>query len=171
MLRVFIPILVGAAVFVWLTSAALPAVVASHFAANGAANGFMSRGAYLGVMLGVTIVVPLLIALSGRLISVLPIYLVNLPNRQYWLAPERRIATIASLSNLSVYFASALVVFLCFVHWLVVKANESQPPRLEQAPFLVGLALFVVATIVWLVVLLRRFRRIPNGDRARCERT
>ena len=161
MLRVFIPILVGAAVFVWLTSDALPAVVASHFTANGAANGFMPRGAYVAVMLGVTIVVPLLIALSGRFASMLPIHLVNLPNRRYWLAPERRAATLASLSELSVYFASALLVFLCFVHWLVVRANESQPPHLESAPFLVGLALFVATTIVWLVVLLQRFRRVP----------
>lgn len=151
----------AAEIFIWLTSAALPPNMASHFAAGGAANGFMSRGAYVGVMLGVTLVAPLLVALSGQLVNVLPTRLINLPNRQYWLAPQRRAATIASLSSLSLYFASALVVFLCFVHWLVVRANESPVPRLESVPMFAGLALFLAGTVIWLIVLLRRFGRIP----------
>jgi hypothetical protein len=128
---------------------------------SGAANGFMPRGVYVGVMLGVTLVVPLLIALSGHLIRVLPVDLINLPNRKYWLAPERRAATLASLAKMSVYFASALVVFLCFVHWLVVRAHDSQIPRLEPVPLFIGLALFLFATVAWLVVLVRRFGRVP----------
>jgi hypothetical protein len=158
--KVFILFVVAAEIFIWLTSAALPPSVASHFAAGGAANGFMSRGAYVGVMLGVTLVAPFLVALSGQLVSVLPVRLINLPNRQYWLAPRRRAATIASLTRLSVCFASALIVFLCFLHWLVIRANESPVPRLERMPMFIGLALFLAGTVVWLVVLVRRFGRV-----------
>jgi hypothetical protein len=155
---------VAAEIFIWLTGGALPPIVASHFAAGGVANGFMSRGAYVGVMLGVTLVAPLLIALSGQLVSVLPTRLINLPNRQYWLAPQRRAATVASLSRLSTYFAAALVVFLCFLHWLVIRANESPVPRLEPMPMFVGLALFLAVTVVWLVVLLRRFGQRSGAE-------
>jgi hypothetical protein len=161
MLRVFILLLAAAEIFLWYTSGALPPTVGSHFAASGAANGFMPRGAYVGVMLGITLVVPLLIALTGSLVRVLPVQLINLPNRQYWLAPERRAATVAWFSSLSVYFASALVIFLCFLHWLVLRANESQVPRLEPVPMFVGLALFLASTVVWLVVLVRHFGRVP----------
>lgn len=160
-MRVFVLFLAAAEVFIWLTSAALPSNMASHFGAGGAANGFMSRGAYVGVMLGVTLIAPLLVALSGQLVNVLPTRLINLPHREYWLAPQRRAATIASLSRLSVYFASALVVFLCFVHWLVVRANEAPVPRLEPVPMFVGLGLFLAGTAVWLIVLVRRFGRVP----------
>src|SRR5664279_802164 len=158
--KVFIPLLAMAATFIWFTGGAMPPVVASHFAASGVANGFMPRGSYVAIMLGATIVAPVLVALSGSLTRILPVQLINLPHRQYWLAPQRRAATVASLAALSVHFASALVIFLCFVHWLVVKANAAQPPHLEQAPFFAGLALFVVAVALWFIYLLGRFRNV-----------
>ncbi|MGZ6375538.1 MAG: DUF1648 domain-containing protein, partial [Ktedonobacterales bacterium] len=83
MRAVFILLLVASALFVWLTSASLPPVVASHFGASGVANGFMSRSVYLGFMLAVVVLVPTLVALSGQLARLLPASLVNLPNRQY----------------------------------------------------------------------------------------
>ena len=159
--RVFLLVLVVAGAFVWLTSGGLPPVVASHFGPGGAANGFMDKGMYTAFMLAVVVAVPALIALSGQLVRVLPPQLINLPNRQYWLAPQRRAATLESLSSLSVRFAFALVVFLCFVHWLVVQANAVQPARLPEAPLFVGLALFGVATVLWLFALFRRFGRVP----------
>jgi hypothetical protein len=57
--------------------------------------------------------------------------------------------------------ALALVAFLCFVHWLVVQANAVQPARLAERSLFVGMAVFGVATALWLVVLLRRFGRVP----------
>ena len=50
MRKLFLVSLVAAAVFVWLTSAALPPVVASHFGPGGVANGFMGRGMYTTFM-------------------------------------------------------------------------------------------------------------------------
>ncbi len=145
--------------FVWFTSAGMPAVVASHFALGGVANGFMPRSTYTVVMSAVTVIVPMLIALSGRWIEALPVERINLPNRDHWLAPERRDATMASLSARSTVFAVLLAAFLCFVHWCVVRANRLQPPRLEEAMFLVGLLLFALATTAWLALLFLRFRR------------
>jgi hypothetical protein len=145
--------------FVWLTSDRLPSLVASHFAVGGVANGFMQRSTYVVFMIAVTVLVPSLIALSGRLVHVLPIDLINLPNRDHWLAPERRAATLASLSARPVAFAALLAAFLCFVHWRVVRANLLQPPRLDETPFIAGLVLFAIATAVWLALLFLRFRR------------
>jgi uncharacterized membrane protein len=161
MQRVLLLVLFVAAGFVWLTGGDLPPVVASHFGSGGAANGFMGKGTYTAFMLAVVVAVPALIGFSGQLVRVLPLQLVNLPNKQYWLAPQRRAATLDSLSSLSVPFALALVVFLCFVHWLVVQANAVQPARLPEGSLLVGLAVFGVATVLWLVVLFRRFGRVP----------
>jgi uncharacterized membrane protein len=161
MRRVLLLVLVVAAGFVWLTSGDLPPVVASHFGSGGAANGFMGKGTYTAFMLAVVVAVPALIGFSGQLVRVLPLQLVNLPNKQYWLAPQRKAATLESLSSLSVPFALALVVFLCFVHWLVVQANAVQPARLPEGSLFVGLAVFGVATVLWLVVLFRRFGRVP----------
>ena len=49
------------AAFVWLSSSALPEVVASHFGANGAANGFMPRGMYVAILLALVLGVPSLL--------------------------------------------------------------------------------------------------------------
>ena len=145
--------------FVWLTGGRMPAVVASHFALGGIANGFMPRSTYIVVMSAVTVLAPMLIAVSGRWIEALPAERINLPNRDHWLAPERRDATMASLSARSTGFAVLLATFLCFVHWCVVRAKAMRPPRLEETMFLVGLLLFALATAAWLALLFLRFRR------------
>jgi hypothetical protein len=55
-------------------------------------------------------------------------------------------------------FSAMLVVFLCFVHWEVVRANRSLPPTLDNGRFMLGLGLFMAALIVWIVSLRRQFR-------------
>ena len=130
-------------------------------ALGGGADGYMGKGLYTLLMLGLVVVVPAFIAASSLVVRRLPPQLVNLPNKRYWLAPERRDASLQALGSLNSRFALALAVFLCFVHWLVVQAHSAQPPRLNEAWFLSGLALFGVATLLWLVSLFRRFGRVP----------
>ena len=161
MQRLFLVVLVAAGVFVWLTSGGLPPVVASHFGPGGEANGYVGRGTYTLLMLALVVAVPALVASSTLLVRVLPPQLVNLPNKRYWLAPERRAASLEALGSLGLRFAVALAVFLCFVHWLVVQANSVQPPRLQESWFLVGLSVFGAVTLVWVVSLFRRFGRAP----------
>ena len=161
MRRLFILVLVAAGAFVWLTSGALPSVVASHFGPGGQANGFMGKAPYMALMLALVIAVPALVASSVLLVRVLPPQLVNLPNKRYWLAPERRAASLEALGALSLRFAVALAVFLCFVHWLVVRANAVQPPKLQEAWLYGGMAVFGIATLLWIFSLYRRFGRVP----------
>jgi hypothetical protein len=120
MQRAFVVVLVGAGVFVWFTSADLPPIVASHFDAHGVANGFMSRGAYTVLVLSLVVGVPALIGFSAPWLRRLPPQLINVLKRQYWLAPQRRAASLESLSSMFLALAFGLVFFLCFVHWLVV---------------------------------------------------
>ena len=151
--------LVVAAGFILLSVQSLPPVVASHFAAGGNANGFMPRNAYLGLMLFMALGVPFLLALGHRLIRFVPPHLVNLPNRDYWLAPERTAETFAFLHNHGIYLSVLLAVFLCFIHWLVVRANQLQPPHFSPSLFVTGLVLFLVAVTVWIGLLLVHFHR------------
>lgn len=161
MQRIFLLVLAAAAYFVWRSSADLPPVVASHFGPSGAPNGFMAKSTYTVFMVALVIAVPALIALSGQLVRMLPPQWINLPHREYWLAPPRRAATIDALSAMSLPLAMGLVVFLCLVHELVVKANAVQPARLPETPLFLGLATFGVATLFWLFVFIRRFGRAP----------
>ena len=158
--RVLLFVLVAVGGFVFFTSQGLPDVVASHFGRGGAANGAMGKGAYTVFMLVMSIGVPLLVAGSTVLVKRLPPQLVNLPNKRYWLAPERRAESLEALGSLSAGFAAGLAVFLAFVHWLVVRANAARPPKLDEGWFIFGLAAFALATLLWLVALYRRFGRV-----------
>ena len=159
----FVLLLVGAAAFVWLTSFSLPDVVASHFGADGTANGTMSRGAYVGLMLAIVIGLPALLTIGPYFALGASKTRINLPNRDYWLAPERKAETVSYLRAQLARFSAVLIVFLCYMHWLVVRANELRPARLSGPWINAGLVAFAVFAIVWTRLLLRRFRGPPPG--------
>ena len=159
--RVLFLVVGAAAVFVWLSSGALPERVASHFMAEGAANGYMPRMQYVTSMAALVVVVPLLLVSMAKLASYLPTQFVNLPNRQFWLSPERRAIALASFSRFGVWLACGIVAFLCLVHWFVVQANLLNPPRLEQAPLVTAAALLLIALFCSILVTLRTFLRVP----------
>lgn len=157
--RVFAFLVGGAAVFVWVTSENLPLVVASHFTGTGQANGFMPHQVYVSFVLALLIGLPsLLISLTWWSLGSYRTR-INLPNKDYWLAPERRASTIAYLRTSLLWFGVQLLVFLCYAHWLVILANGQQPPWLENSWLIGGLVSFLAALLVWLKVLLGHFNR------------
>jgi hypothetical protein len=160
-LPLLVVVLAVAAGFIMLSGQSLPPVVTSHFAVGGNADGFMPRNAYLGLMLLITVGVPLLLALGHNLVRFVPPHLVSLPNREYWLSPERTTETFAFLRYHGIYLSALTAAFLCFIHWLVVQANEVQPPHFSPSWFVAGLVLFLLAVAVWIGVLFLHFRRSP----------
>jgi hypothetical protein len=160
-LSALLMLLLTAAVLVLLSGRSLPPVVASHFAVSGEANGFMPRRIYLGLMLALTVGVPLLLVFVFGVVRFINPRFINLPHRAYWLAPERAAATFAYLQSQSIYLAALLTVFLCFVHWLAVRANAVQPPHLSTSLFVAGLVVFLVALVVWMRTFVVHFRRRP----------
>ena len=152
-------LLLGAGVFTWLSSRRLPEVVASHFDAAGRSNGDMPRGPYIAIMVLITLAVPLFIVVVANLALSAPNARINLPNRDYWLAPERRAETVRYISSQTATLAAGIVLFMCYVQWLLVRANAITPPALDSRAMSVGLAVFLVYTAFWGVRLVRRFRR------------
>jgi uncharacterized membrane protein len=151
-------LVVCAAAFICLSSRSLPTLVAAHFDAAGRPNGYLAREPYIAILLLITVLVPLLVVVIPHRAFSHPDARLNLPNRDYWLAPERRAATVRFLSRQTSLFAWLVVVFLCYTQWLVVRANALTPPSLDSRAFLGGLALFLVCTLLWIVRLVRRFR-------------
>jgi hypothetical protein len=93
----------------------------------------------------------------------IPPRLINVPHREYWLAPERIDSTIGYLRGHAVWFAVLFTALLCFVHWEVVQANMRTPARLAAQPFVIGLVAYVVAVLFWIAAMIRHFRQRP-GD-------
>jgi Protein of unknown function (DUF1648) len=152
-------LLVAAAVAIVLaTSASLPATVATHFAAGGRANGFMTRIGYQVFYCTLIVLLPLVVYAG---LAWLPAHfprLVNLPNRDYWLAQPRRESSIATLRVFGVALAAIIVAMFVGVHMFILEAHERTPATLAEGPF-VGLVIGFVVVIVILVILLYvRFR-------------
>lgn len=144
--------------YVLSTHGALPAVVATHFNAAGAADGFMDRGAYIAMFTSLVLVVPLVIGLLPGALARRGGAGLNIPNREYWVAPERRAQTAAHLQAHGLWFAVLLSAFLAFVHAQVVRANQVQPPVLSTPVVMAALGVFLLLLAVWLAVLMFRFR-------------
>ena len=147
-----------AAAFVWVTSLRLPPFVASHFDSSGIPNGYMPRRVYVLFMLGFVIGLPVLMVYLTWMRMGRPGTRINLPNREHWMAPVRREQTIAYLRERVMQFGMLLLAFLCYGHWLVIRANVSHPVFLDQNWFLSGLAIFILVMLIWLKRLLGHFR-------------
>ena len=148
-----------AALFVWRTGADLPAVVATHFGAAGEPNGYMTRTLYLRFTLAFVVLLPWLVNFSLERIHASPNARINLPNREHWLSAAQRDSTIEYLLRHMRYFGLLLAAFLCGVHWLVVRANATVPPSLDNRRFGIFLGAYLLAVVLWIIALRRRFRR------------
>ena len=163
MRRFFLPLFVAlaatAAVFIALSAGALPPRVATHFALGGVPNGWMGRESYLTVVTLAATLLPLaLAALFSWLPRVVPRAL-NVPNRDYWLASERRESAFAALAGFGWALACLLTLFVAGMHWTILGAHASAPPRLVETHVHTLVLGFAIALGAWIVALLLRFRR------------
>jgi uncharacterized membrane protein len=159
-LLLFAVLLAGAAALILSFTEQLPELVAVHFDASGRPNGFTTREGCRDFMLISTLGAPLFIAIVTALIPrLLPPSMVNIPHREYWLAPERARDSIAFMSEQGIWFACILVVFIADVDWMLVRANAVSPPAFPSSLFIATLMLFFCAVGFWAVCMFKRFRR------------
>jgi uncharacterized membrane protein len=140
----------------------LPGVVASHFNAAGVANGWQPKSAFFGVFVGVSILATLIGFGLPWLIGVMPVSLVNLPNKEYWLAQERMAETKSFLTGYFAWFACAMYLVVILTFDFAVQYNlhaEHLPDPARQWYILAG---FLVFTVVWIIRMLAKFLRPPQ---------
>jgi hypothetical protein len=129
-------------------------VVASHFDAAGRVNGWMPRGPFVGLYAGVVALLTAVFVIASLAMRV-PGLRVNLPNRDHWLAPERRDATFSWLAAWSYGMASITVWLIIGIMRLAARANQGSPGAMASAPLL--LVAFGAASVLLLVVMLVHF--------------
>jgi uncharacterized membrane protein len=155
---VFIALLLFTAVFVLRTTTELPARVAVHFDETGQATSFMVRSQYRALILVFATALPLaLVAIMSSAYSRATQF--KLPNRDYWLAPQRIAQTRAFLIGHGIWFGSLLTGLMCFMHWLVLDANRHVPPFLSNQTVFVGLLVILGCMLAWIGTLMAAFRR------------
>lgn len=151
------------AAIVVVTSGGLPERVATHFAFDGRANGWMSRDAYAWMMGILALVLPFGVWLSAGWLPRRWPNLVNLPFRDYWLAPARRESTLDRLEMMGIGMALLSAGLMAALHVEVVLANRRVPPATGDGMIWV-LGVFVAAIVAMVFWTAWRFR-VPKGVR------
>ena len=134
-----------------------PASVATHFDLRGQPNGWMDRIPNIVAYGVLGVALPMFVYGIFCLASIFPSRFVNIPRREYWLAPERRDATMRELRRQSLWLGSLILLFLMGLYAITLEANQHLPPRLSSNWVLLHLAGFFLGLAIWVVLLLRRF--------------
>jgi uncharacterized membrane protein len=141
----------------------MPERMASPFAADGRANGWQSREGFFVLMFLVTSVSAAVCFLAPRQIAAQPNARINLPNRDDWLAPERREETMRFVSATMAWFGCGILLVLISGTFLALRANLATDHRFDSEAMLAVLACFLAGLLGLLVRLVRHFQRVPAG--------
>jgi len=162
---IFVLIEIVVAAFIVATTGQLPDRVASHFGAGNLPNGWMTRDGYLAFMLAFAVLLPAIVVAGVGIVPLLSPRRINIPNRAYWLAPERRGATLATLAARACWLGALIAIFLAGVHYAILEANATTPPRLPADLFWTLLIAFAAGLALWIGTLYLRFRDVPDSAR------
>lgn len=144
------------ALHAYVVADTLPERVASHFGPDGRADGFESRGQFFLMFAALSALAMLVLLSIPWLVRRLPRELVNLPNKSYWLTPEREGEALAKLADFSATFAVITSLLLFVVFELVLYANQ-HGGGLPNEIMLPLLGAYMAAVIAALVRMARAF--------------
>lgn len=136
----------------------MPEKMATHFDAAGQPNGWMSRDGFaafyigllafmLGIFYGVT-------ALIGKLPKIS-----NIPNKDYWMAPERQAGTMASIRNATLWLGAAIGITIVGIHHYVILTSFKDKPAVDNGTIYGFIAAFIACLIGYIVWFTIRFRK------------
>jgi uncharacterized membrane protein len=135
----------------------LPARVASHFGASGQADGWMPKDAFMVMNASLLLFTAVLMGSIQTLVRYLPDDSINLPNKEYWLAPERRALTMNIVGSYFLWFAVATNTLLAAILHLVYRANLSSGNGLNSLTWII-LGAYLAYTAIWTISLTRGFK-------------
>ncbi len=134
----------------------LPESVAIHFDANGQPDSWLDKDRATMLMMLLQIGLPWMMVGIAYGIRYLPTSTINIPNREYWLQPERRDATFSYVAGMLGTIAIAESLLIAALNHLSFDANRLGQP-LNTVSFVVVLAMFMAAVLGTVVASFRRF--------------
>lgn len=144
----------------------LPDTMASHFDFYGRPNGWQPKEAFFMVLAVVIAITGAIGFLVPKLIAVVPAELINLPRKDYWLAPERRGETFRFLRTWMGWFSCGVLFVLLYAASQAINANLPDHGPFGAQGMLYVLLGFVLLTTAGTVHLLRHFCQIPPPNSA-----
>jgi uncharacterized membrane protein len=140
----------------------IPEILGSHFGKSGFASAWQTKVAFFATELTIIVMATFVSFGIPRILAAMPASTINLPNKDFWLSPERREDTFAFLRAQIAWLGCVLLAFLLFVMELVFRANLHTPPQLNTAAFVPALVAFLVFSTTWTLRLVFHFSRLES---------
>ena len=158
--KIFFVIVILACIFeTWRLWGITPEQMAAHFDIQGSPDRFVPKAEFFWFQIK-TLLIVIGVSLPPQvLFLVMPVELINMPNRDYWLAPERRNDTVERLSSFGAMMFAIILLVVQIGFELAVSANLHTPilfnaqlmiPVMLVSFMVIGLMLF------WLAISFRR---------------
>ncbi|HMK37291.1 MAG TPA: DUF1648 domain-containing protein [Desulfomonilaceae bacterium] len=163
--------------YVWLVTCAiavmhacyyypqLPAVVASHYGPSGNPDAWSGKQEFATFQFLIIGFVAVFFTVLPYVVSLVPVSLINLPNKEYWLAPERRTDTLRFFRYYPLWFASATMLLIIDVFHQVFLVNMGKEKALGHPAW--SIALYMVFSVAWAAGLFLRFRKPSSSVASR----
>ena len=135
----------------------LPEKMASHFNAVGEPDGWMSKPSFFIFEGFLLLLILAEFTLLPLLIKKFPNSMINMPNKDYWLAKERREATFAEIGHYFEWFSILLLSLFIAINQIIFQANLAKENLSPVAIWLI-LGSFLAFVIFWLMKFVRRFK-------------
>ena len=87
----------------------------------------------------------------------IPHSMINLPNKDYWLAPERRQPTLDSLLSRFLWFGSITIVLLMDIAQQSFQVHLGHATRLNHV--WLSLGAYVAVSMAWCIAIYWKFRK------------
>jgi uncharacterized membrane protein len=137
----------------------LPTRIAVHFQGSGLASGWMPRETFLYLQVALFAFFALVSFGVPKILGMVPTSAINLPNKEYWFAPERRAGTVRYFAAQFGWIGCALVTLFIAIDDLIFRATLSTPQRLDNGRFLLALGIFLGFLALWIARMMIRFGR------------
>jgi uncharacterized membrane protein len=139
----------------------LPERVASHFNGHGQPDGWSSKSMILLTDVLVMLLLTLVFVGSALLLPILPFSLVNVPHKEYWMAPQRRAYTCELLRAFVLGFGVLNLALLLAITHFTMRANLGSAPHIGLG-FWIALGCYFVlelGLVIWLLAAFKLPRR------------
>ena len=136
----------------------MPDTLASHFNISGKADSWAGKDLFFLTYAGVVAVIAILFLGSRVIMAKVPAALISLPNKKYWLAPERKLETRSYISVQMTWFGCVSLAFLIGCMHLVIRVNLTGTNDIAPGIWLLTAA-YLTFTLFWAVRFVRRFMK------------
>jgi serine/threonine-protein kinase len=136
----------------------LPPQIATKFDGQGLPQSWMKKEQYVVMNIAMQSGMAAIVVVIAAILPLLPNWAINVPYRAYWLAPDRRAATLERIGNTLIHIGSLTAAFIFVTIYFVDRFNIANLPRLSPSFWLV-FAMYLLAVFGMMGYLFVQFFR------------